>query len=71
LRDDGAWIKARQLLRQIDQTVIALNSGQGSAGRLLSNAQLYESLNGSLRSMEALLHDLRESPRKYLRLKPF
>jgi phospholipid/cholesterol/gamma-HCH transport system substrate-binding protein len=71
LRDDGAWIKARQLLRQIDQTVAALNMGQGTTGRLLSNAQLYESLNGSLRSMEALLHDLRENPRKYLRLKPF
>jgi phospholipid/cholesterol/gamma-HCH transport system substrate-binding protein len=71
LRDDTAWTQASRLLKQIDQTIAALNAGEGTAGRLLSNAQVYESLNGSLRSLEALLRDLRENPRKYLRVKPF
>jgi phospholipid/cholesterol/gamma-HCH transport system substrate-binding protein len=54
-----------------DALLARFNAGEGTAGRLLSNAQLYESLNGSLRSMEQLLRDLRENPRKYLRVKPF
>jgi phospholipid/cholesterol/gamma-HCH transport system substrate-binding protein len=48
-----------------------LNAGGGPTGRLLANAQLYESLNGSLHNLELLLRDLRENPRKYLRYKPF
>jgi phospholipid/cholesterol/gamma-HCH transport system substrate-binding protein len=71
LVDDELWRQASRLLRQVDQTIAALNAGEGSAGRLLSNAQLYESLNGSLHDMETLLRDFREHPRRYLRVKPF
>ncbi len=59
------------MLSVMDAKIASLNAGEGQAGRLLSNAQLYETLNGSLRSMEEFLRDLRENPRKYLRFKPF
>jgi phospholipid/cholesterol/gamma-HCH transport system substrate-binding protein len=71
LQDDATWRRMKALLSATDAMVASLNAGEGEGGRLLANAQLYESLNGSLRSMEELLRDVREHPRKYLRVKPF
>ena len=71
LRDEESYRRATRMLKDVDATIARLNAGEGQAGRLLSNAQLYESLNGSLRTMEELLRDFRENPRKYLRVKPF
>jgi phospholipid/cholesterol/gamma-HCH transport system substrate-binding protein len=66
LRDDATYTQALRLLSATNAGIASLSASEG-----LSNAQLYESLNGSLRSMEMLLRDLRENPRKYLRVKPF
>jgi phospholipid/cholesterol/gamma-HCH transport system substrate-binding protein len=71
LQDDPRYGQITRLLSATDATIASLNAGEGQVGRLLSNAQLYEALNGSLRSMEELLRDVREHPRKYLRVKPF
>ena len=71
LHDDESYRKIANMLKATDGVISALNTGEGTGGRLLTNAQLYESLNGSLHSMEVLLRDLRENPRKYLRFKPF
>jgi phospholipid/cholesterol/gamma-HCH transport system substrate-binding protein len=71
LRNDDTWQQLLSLLKATDAAITSLNAGAGPAGRLLANAQLYESLNGSLRGMEAFLSDFRQNPRKYLRIKPF
>jgi phospholipid/cholesterol/gamma-HCH transport system substrate-binding protein len=71
LRDDAGYRRMARLLSATDRMIASLNAGEGGAGRLLGNAQLYESLNGSLRSLAEVLRDLRENPRKYLRVKPF
>jgi len=71
LTDDSTYRQITRLLESIDRMVTSLNTGQGPAGELLANAQAYESLNGSLRRMARTLEDLRVSPRKYLRIKPF
>ncbi len=68
LTDDSGYTNALRMLADADSKLAALNAGEGAAGRLLTNAQLYESLNGSLQHLEALLRDLRENPRKYLRV---
>lgn len=70
-RDSDGWQQTSRLLKKIDGTIAGLNAGEGAGGRLLTNAQLYESLNGSLKNLEELLRDLRENPRRYLRYKPF
>lgn len=56
--------KIASLIRSVDE----LNSPRTPAGRFFSNAQLYESLNGSLRELGAQVHDFRLNPKKYLRL---
>ncbi|MGD1073814.1 MAG: MlaD family protein [Bryobacteraceae bacterium] len=71
LHDDAEYQKIRTLLVETDAMIGSLNAGEGGAGRLLENPQLYESLNGSLRSLEELLRDLRENPQKYLRYQLF
>jgi phospholipid/cholesterol/gamma-HCH transport system substrate-binding protein len=71
LQDDAGYRQVMRLLSETDAMISSLNAGEGRTGRLLSNAQLYESLNGSLLGMETLLRDLRDNPRKYLRFKPF
>jgi phospholipid/cholesterol/gamma-HCH transport system substrate-binding protein len=71
LQDDASYGQITHLLSTTDALIASLNAGEGTGGRLLSNAQLYESLNGSLRRMEQFLRDFRQTPRKYLRVKPF
>ena len=61
-RDSPAYARLGQLLKQADAAVSTLNLGR---------EQTYESLNGRLRELQALLHDIREQPRKLLRYKVF
>jgi len=71
----GAWIASdaaysawnRRLAAWIEN-VDALNSGEGSMGQMLSNAQTYESLNGALRELQSTMKEFREDPRKFLRI---
>ena len=69
LENDESYTRAVRLLADTNKKIAALNAGEGRAGRLLTDAQLYESLNGSLQQLEALLKDLRGNPQKYLRVK--
>ena len=61
-RDTAAYARLQQLLRQADTALTTLDFGR---------EQTYESLNGRLRELQALLRDIREQPRKYLRYKVF
>ena len=53
------------------ENVDALNSGEGSMGQMLLNAQMYESLNGALRQLQSTVKEFREDPQKFLRMKMF
>jgi phospholipid/cholesterol/gamma-HCH transport system substrate-binding protein len=74
-----ADLKANQFLTSDDlynnllATIKNLDGIIGSiaAGPMLSNAQLYESLNGSSRAAEKFLKDFRQNPQKFLLLKVF
>jgi len=68
---DAAYVDWNRRLSAFIENVDALNSGEGAMGRMLSNAQAYESLNGALRELESTVKELREDPRKFLRIKLF
>jgi phospholipid/cholesterol/gamma-HCH transport system substrate-binding protein len=53
------------------ENVDALNSGEGSMGQMISNAQTYETLNGKLHELQSTMKEFREDPQKFLRLKIF
>lgn len=71
LQDDAHYRQFSRLLASMDRTFAEWNTGEGRAGQLIANAQLYESITGSLRRLENVLRTFREDPRKYLRVKPF
>jgi hypothetical protein len=45
--------------------------GEGSLGRLLSDPTMAAGLEGTLAELQVLLQDIRENPRRYLRLSIF
>jgi phospholipid/cholesterol/gamma-HCH transport system substrate-binding protein len=55
-------------LNRIDQVVAGLEQGKGTAGQLLQNQQLYETINSTFAELRSLLSDVRADPKKYLRV---
>ncbi len=58
-------------IRTMDKVLEQINSGQGSLGLLLKNDSLYDALEKSSRSLDALLKDIKENPKKYLKFSLF
>lgn len=56
---------------RIDGLVAALESGEGALGRLIQDPTMAAHLEGVLGELELLLTDIRENPRRYLRLSIF
>ncbi len=48
-----------------------LNKGKGSAGQFFTNDTLYSNLSGSLASLNLLLKDLKENPKRYVHFSLF
>ncbi|MEK9788835.1 MAG: MCE family protein, partial [Flavobacteriaceae bacterium] len=48
-----------------------LNSGEGSAAKLLNDQALYQSLLDSSEALEALLSDLKANPKNYVHFSLF
>ncbi len=48
-----------------------INSGQGTAGQLITNDSVYRNLNSAIVSLDSLLTDLREHPKRYVHLSVF
>jgi len=66
LQDEALYANSLALVNAWGQAIDAANRGP-----LVSNTQLYDSLNGTAKSLRSLLGDFRKNPRKYLRVKVF
>jgi phospholipid/cholesterol/gamma-HCH transport system substrate-binding protein len=71
LKDDEAYVRIVRMINDLNKQVDALNSGEGALGHFMASSSLYESLNGETKSLQNLLKELRENPKKFLRLKVF
>jgi len=58
-------------LEKTSETIGNLNSGKGSAGKLMTDDTLYMNLSNSLESLNALLIDLKSNPKKYVHFSVF
>ncbi len=56
---------------QLAMVAEKLNKGNGSAGKLINDPQLYDNLNKSSNELQALLKDLREYPGRYVNVSLF
>jgi phospholipid/cholesterol/gamma-HCH transport system substrate-binding protein len=54
---------------RLDKLVASLNSGEGTAGQLLHDKQMYENLNKTITSVNELVAAIKANPKKYLNVK--
>lgn len=58
-------------LNNIQQVTAALNEGEGTAGMLLKNTELYDRLNDVCDTAISLLEDLKANPKRYVHFSVF
>jgi phospholipid/cholesterol/gamma-HCH transport system substrate-binding protein len=54
---------------RLDLLVNRLNDGEGTAGQLLKDKQLYENMNKVTTAMSALIAEITKNPKKYLNVR--
>ncbi|WP_373513234.1 MlaD family protein [Persicitalea sp.] len=63
--------RANQLVTQMEQLVASVKTGQGTASKLINDDKLYNNLNYTIISMNQLLANLRENPKRYVNVSIF
>ena len=56
---------------QVDLLMKQINTGEGSAGKLLYSDTLYENLNVLIADLDSLVRDLKENPKDYVQVSVF
>lgn len=56
---------------QLSQTLASINSGNGTAGKLMKSDSLYHSLNTTTQSLNKLLMDMKANPKRYVHFSIF
>jgi phospholipid/cholesterol/gamma-HCH transport system substrate-binding protein len=54
---------------RLDRVMATLQQGDGTAGQLLHNRQLYENMNGTMMEIRTLVANINKDPKKYLNVK--
>ncbi len=63
--------KADMAMAKLNNIMTELNSGKGTAGKLLKDEALYTNLSKSTKELELLLQDLRLNPTRYINVSLF
>ncbi len=61
----------QNVVTRFDTISSALQNGEGSMGKLLTDEQLYENLKGASKQLEELLEDVKLNPKRYLHISVF
>ncbi len=67
----GLVDKINSSLNDINNITAQIQSGQGTAGKVLYNDSLYRELNKSAEELNKLLKDIRENPKRYVKFSLF
>ncbi len=68
----GKTIKhLEQTLASTDSILADIQEGKGSAGKLMKNDSLYNNLNETSSSLNKLLEDIKENPKRYINISVF
>jgi len=66
---DGLYVRLDDLTRGLDELTRKLKSPEGTAGRLLEDAALYENMRDAVADVRLLIRDIRNDPKRYLNVK--
>ena len=69
MTDASLFNRLNSVTERFDQLVTKLNAGEGTAGQLLKDKQLYENMNGAVGDFRALIAEVKKDPKKYLNVK--
>jgi phospholipid/cholesterol/gamma-HCH transport system substrate-binding protein len=61
----------KSTLQGVDVIITGISKGEGSAGKLMTNDSLYTNLNNTLFSLDQLLKDMQENPKRYVHFSLF
>ena len=71
VKEDSLYQHADSLLSSIDNMLSKINSGNGTAGKLIGNDDLYNKMNQTVDDLNALIIDIRQHPKKYVKISLF
>jgi phospholipid/cholesterol/gamma-HCH transport system substrate-binding protein len=71
VRADSALIALEGAAKRAESLMARLDRGQGSAGLLLQDEELYRELTGVLSETRALITDVKANPKKYFKVSVF
>lgn len=63
--------KAEEVMEQTNQVMMKINSGEGSLGQLVNDKGLYNNLDSTATSLDALLKDMKDNPKRYVHFSVF
>lgn len=58
-------------VEQLNKVLVSVNNGDGSVGKLLDDAELYDNLTQASNNLSALLADLQANPHRYINISVF
>lgn len=68
---DATFEQINTLMSNIQDATAQLNKTDNTAGKLLNDEQLYNRLNQAVFSLDSLLIDIRQNPKRYINIKVF
>ena len=63
--------KSSNAVEQLNSLLTGLNEGKGSLGGIVKNDSLYQNLNHSITSIDSLVSDIKQNPKKYINVSVF
>ena len=63
--------KYNQVAQNLNQILEQVNRGEGTAGKLINDPEVYQHLNETLNALQTLINDLKENPKRYVHFSLF
>jgi phospholipid/cholesterol/gamma-HCH transport system substrate-binding protein len=69
--EDSLYRRTDSLLAALETAVTKINNGDGSAGQFINNDDLYLKISDTMDALNELIADIKENPKKYVKLSIF
>lgn len=64
-------LEYEKIAQQLNSVLYAIDTGEGTAGKLIKNDSLYQNLNYTLEELGQLINDLKQNPKRYVHFSLF
>jgi phospholipid/cholesterol/gamma-HCH transport system substrate-binding protein len=69
LTDTQLYDRLNAMSTKLDQLMTGLQAGEGTAGQLLRDKKLYETMNSAVTDLRDLIAAIKADPKKYLNIR--